>query len=125
MRWRLSSAGFGLVVVEHGDAFHLPHVPLPVPEPEPQVEEISLVELALRTLGYQTAPTPKRTAAVAPSTPAAVRTAKAAEAARTPQPFEWASSVYVTVYGEVRWRCCGNLFDEAHSPYCASPGDLL
>lgn len=58
-----------------------------------------------------------------PKTPEELRRRNEIEANRSPQPFEWASHVYVTVHGEVRWRCCGNLFEDDHSIYCASPGD--
>jgi hypothetical protein len=52
-----------------------------------------------------------------------LRKRKELEARSSPQPFEWASRVYVTVGGEVRWRCCGSLFDDDHSPYCQNATD--
>lgn len=55
-------------------------------------------------------------------TPDEIRRQKELEADSSMQPFEWASHVYITVYGELRWRCCSNLFTEDHSPWCASPG---
>jgi hypothetical protein len=60
--------------------------------------------------------------ATTPTTPDELRRMKELEAGASMQPFEWASHVYVTAHDEVRWRCCGNLFGDAHSVYCASPG---
>jgi hypothetical protein len=42
---------------------------------------------------------------------------KAAQAARAQQPEGWADRVYLSVSG-LRWRCCGNLFEDEHSPWC-------
>lgn len=125
-KWRLRARGFGLLVVEHSDAFSIPYTPLPAARETAvteglfetaSVEYITGPELVKRMfVGREPAP------AASPSTPAELRLLKEREAIRSEQPFEWASHVYVTVNGEVRWRCCSNLFDEPHSPYCASPG---
>lgn len=92
-------------------------------EPEPTVAyaplEVVMLELSRRdpVLAAQV-----ETLAKTPTTPDELRRMNELEAGASLQPFEWATHVYVTVNGEVRWRCCGNLFDDDHSIYCASPG---
>ncbi|HEX4521056.1 MAG TPA: hypothetical protein VH063_15855 [Gaiellaceae bacterium] len=56
-----------------------------------------------------------------PLTQPNARTAVEREANCTSQPWEWASHVYLTAHGELRWRCCANLFTDDHSPYCGMP----
>lgn len=95
----------------------------PEPEPEPTVEYmgIDLVMKRLQEAPHQPVELFPQLAKVA-ETPEELRLQKELEAGQSMQPFEWASHVYVTVNGEVRWRCCLNLFEDDHTVYCASPG---
>lgn len=46
---------------------------------------------------------------------------KALSARRSKQPGGWGTKVIETQSG-LRWACCGNPFDEDHSPYCRTEG---
>jgi hypothetical protein len=52
-----------------------------------------------------------------PSSPRDLREAKEIEARQAYQPDGWGDRTYQSVTG-LRWRCCGNLFEEEHSPWC-------
>jgi hypothetical protein len=60
--------------------------------------------------------------ATAPSTPAELRHEKEAAARHSQQPHGW-TNAYQSVTG-LRWRCCGNRFEDDHSPWCAASGFL-
>jgi hypothetical protein len=93
------------------------------PDPEPAVAYAGL-DFIMKRLELEQLASPQLVAALGKvaETPEELRRQKEIEASSSMQPFEWASHVYVTVDGELRWRCCANLFTEPHSPYCASPG---
>lgn len=98
--------------------------PAPSPEPQPTpepaefvVRHVSPIDL-FRMVGMPTAP-PR--VPQGPLTQANARTLTEREAQHADQPFEWASHTYMTAHGELRWRCCGNLFTDDHGPYCAMP----
>lgn len=119
---------FGIFIVEHVRPT-TPHVLLPREKPAASLHELWQEDAFMPMPGRglqafistNTRPNP---GPPAPSTPEQLRKLKELEAARTNQPWGWGASllepsrVYMSVSG-LRWRCCGNPFDESHSPWCA------
>lgn len=122
--YKLRAGAFGLIVVEHADPFTIPHLPLPLP-PRRIVSVQFQTWLNPKAYDQLMVGGPRMVDSTASISPADSRRRKEAEARSSEQPFEWASRVYVTVGGEVRWRCCGNLFDDDHSPYCQAPDNAM
>lgn len=105
----------------------------PPPEPEKseapdhivyETRRVSPIEL-MRLVGMQATIVPAPARPEGPKTLAQVQAEQRDREARaangSDQPFEWATHVALTVDGQLRWRCCGNLFTEDHSPYCFMP----
>ena len=127
--YKLRAGAFGLVVVEYANLFTIPYVPLPRSETQRVFEFVQNASAEIsgnfvrQIFGEHIGIVREAhvTATAREPSPKELREKKTLEARRSAQPFEWASHVYVTVGGEVRWRCCGNLFDDDHSPYCQNP----
>lgn len=121
---RARRGAFGIFIVEHVRPT-TPHVLLPREKPSPSLNELWQEDVLMpRLQAFVSTTVRPAPAPPAPSTPEQLRKLKEQEAANSAQPWGWSATyfepgrVYMSVSG-LRWRCCGNPFDEAHSPWCA------
>lgn len=108
-----------------GQAPATPHLLLPVDVAVLRI--LGLHELANSRIGYEAArnllaPPGERAEKLAQASETLLER-KEREAVLSQQPFGWNQRLYQSVTG-LRWTCCGNLFEDDHSPWCAAGGQL-
>lgn len=119
---RTRQGAFGILVVTVVPAA-TPHILLPLSDNQPLVQWV--FSTAEQSVGHRHVFTEAPPLVAEPAGPDELRAEKEREASARGnyQPFGWGTRTYQSVSG-VRWVCCGNPFDEAHSPWCSEGGFL-
>jgi hypothetical protein len=121
---RASRGPFGIAVVEVIPP-STPHVLLPREHRETvyALEGLIPMEVAQQLFGIAPAPLPAEPLDEAALAPEQLRDLLEHQARKATQPAGWGDRTYQSISG-LRWRCCGHLFEDGHSPWCATSGEL-